>query len=602
MSFKQNRAMHPNLFVNRLRIWIDASIQRRLLVWSTFFWLFSVAVLGLTFWQVGQAQILNETRQRNVQLASVISRDVNAKIGDVFSDIRGFSRRLEQLGPDSDRDYASLLPSPLDLPQHTGAVYIFGSDGDMVYSFEGAPEIPNIGRSGGISSRPPVRPNELIVATYRAASSGGNYLSDVTFNGIERNPVCYVGTRISPTRGNTSVAVFQVDLRDIWQLAELTTIGQSGFAYVVSGQGVVVAHPDPAYLGRRIPTVVEPLVSGFEGSITYMDPLAGERVLAAYSPVGGSTGWGIVIQQGEAELGASVVSTGIFVIGILAALWLVGSVGIVLLVRNFTSPIEELTATTQGIASTGFLAKTTMAYRDDEIGQLSRAFDEMIERLQATEGRVATAAADERNRLARDLHDAVTQTLFSASLISEVLPVLWERNENEGRKRLEEVRQLTRGALAEMRTLLLELRPSAIVEAEMGQLLRQLVESVAGRARIPVTVEVDGQCPIPNEVKVALYRISQEALNNISKHSGASVARVRLLCENGQVMLTVADDGRGFETAGVRPESLGLGIMRERAADIGASLTIESGRGQGTEVKVVWEDEQGKGGFTARTL
>src|SRR5690606_10269796 len=89
------------------------------------------------------------------------------------------------------------------------------------------------------------------------------------------------------------------------------------------------------------------------------------------------------------------------------------------------------------------------------------------------------AVAAERSRIARELHDAVTQTLFAASLIAEVVPNLWERNPNEGRRRLAELRQLTRGALAEMRTLLLELRPSTLAEVELSDLVRQLGEALA---------------------------------------------------------------------------------------------------------------------------
>jgi PAS domain S-box-containing protein len=199
------------------------------------------------------------------------------------------------------------------------------------------------------------------------------------------------------------------------------------------------------------------------------------------------------------------------------------------------------------------------------------------------------ATADERNRLARDLHDAVSQTLFSASLISEVLPKLWEKNPAEGRKRLEEVRQLTRGALAEMRTLLLELRPDSLVEAEIGYLLTQLGESITGRSRVPVQVSVKGTCSFPIEVKIALYRIAQEALNNVVKHAHASEAKVDLLCSGEGFTMKVIDNGKGFITRTVSPASLGIGIMRERAREIGARLSIISSPGKGSIVTVRWK-------------
>jgi PAS domain S-box-containing protein len=198
------------------------------------------------------------------------------------------------------------------------------------------------------------------------------------------------------------------------------------------------------------------------------------------------------------------------------------------------------------------------------------------------------AIAAERSRLARDLHDAVTQTLFSASLIAEVLPRIWERKPEEGTRRLGELRELTRGALAEMRTLLLELRPTALAEAQVGDLLRQLGESVTGRARVPVTVAADDTCEVPLEVKVALYRIAQEALNNVAKHAGASQAQVRLHCDPARVEMCITDDGCGFDVAAVPPDHLGLGIMRERGEAAGATVQIRSQIGQGTEVRVVW--------------
>ena len=198
------------------------------------------------------------------------------------------------------------------------------------------------------------------------------------------------------------------------------------------------------------------------------------------------------------------------------------------------------------------------------------------------------AAAAERSRLARDLHDAVTQTLFSTSLIADVLPRLWERDPAEGRRRLDELRQLTRGALAEMRTLLLELRPASLKEAMLNEVLRQLTEAITGRARVPVTLTIEGLCRPPPDVQIAFYRIAQEALNNIARHAGASQVHVRLRCQPGWIELHISDDGQGFDPTAVSSEHLGLRIMRERAEAIGATLRVNSQPGAGTQILLVW--------------
>lgn len=205
------------------------------------------------------------------------------------------------------------------------------------------------------------------------------------------------------------------------------------------------------------------------------------------------------------------------------------------------------------------------------------------------------ATLQERQRLARDLHDAVSQTLFSASLIAEVLPRLWERHPDEARKHLEEIRQLTRGALAEMRTLLLELRPSALVDANLGDLLHQLAESITGRARIPVSVTIEGECPPLAELKIALYRIAQEALNNVAKHSRSTQAEVNLHCRADKIELIIKDNGKGFDPKRRSPGSLGLSIIQERARGINAEVNVASGPDQGTVITVVWSNNQGEG-------
>lgn len=210
------------------------------------------------------------------------------------------------------------------------------------------------------------------------------------------------------------------------------------------------------------------------------------------------------------------------------------------------------------------------------------------------------AANKERQRLARDLHDAVSQTLFSVSLIAEVLPRIYARDPEQGAARLEELRQLTRGALAEMRTLLLELRPAALAESKLPDLLKQLGEAVTGRARIPVTVTTDGAPELPTDVRLAFYRIAQEALSNIAKHSGAGQASLRLepLEDRPEgARLTVADDGAGFDPAGAGGGRLGLGIMKERAEAVGAHVVVCSAPGDGTTVAVNWAPSESAGGM-----
>jgi signal transduction histidine kinase len=196
------------------------------------------------------------------------------------------------------------------------------------------------------------------------------------------------------------------------------------------------------------------------------------------------------------------------------------------------------------------------------------------------------AAEAERSRLAHELHDAVSQTIFAASVIAETLPRIWERQPERVQQGLEQLQRLTRGALSEMRTLLYELRPAALVQAELGSLLQQLTDAVAGRSHLRLALRVEGACTLSPEVKVAFYRIAQEALNNVSKHAQAEQVEITLRCQPRQVVLQVSDNGCGFDPTQASPDRLGLKIMKERAHAIGARLEIESISSQGTTITV----------------
>ena len=237
--------------------------------------------------------------------------------------------------------------------------------------------------------------------------------------------------------------------------------------------------------------------------------------------------------------------------------------------------------------------------RTFELSEANLRLVNEIEQRQKAEDALATKAVEdaitaERTRLARDLHDAVTQTLFSASLIAEILPELWDMDEAEARKSTEELRQLTRGALAEMRTLLLELRPAALTQARFPDLLKQLSEALIGRARLPIELEVKGEYEMPPEVKVAFYRIAQESLNNIVKYARATQVEIKLNQECCNVHFEIRDNGTGFDVTMVKPTSLGMNIMRERAESIHAELRITSNPGKGTTVSLDWNEDMAK--------
>lgn len=192
------------------------------------------------------------------------------------------------------------------------------------------------------------------------------------------------------------------------------------------------------------------------------------------------------------------------------------------------------------------------------------------------------AATEERQRLARDLHDAVNQSLWTAALSAEsLLNDVEEGSDFHGR--LDRLRQLTRGALSEMRELLLELRPSELAAVELRDLIEHLLHALGGRRRINVTSNLE-RVKLSPDLNIALYRIAQQALSNMEQHAGASAIDVQLLA-GPPVMLRIADDGVGFNQSEVPSGHLGLRIMRERAEAIGATISIESGT-DGTTVMV----------------
>lgn len=196
------------------------------------------------------------------------------------------------------------------------------------------------------------------------------------------------------------------------------------------------------------------------------------------------------------------------------------------------------------------------------------------------------AVARERHRLANDLHDAVTQTVFSMNLTAQSALLLLHRDSPKVFVQLERLRQLAQSALSEMELLISELRPEKMTTGGLASALRQYLANGRLSESLSVTVEIDGDAALDPAEEQGLFRIVQEALNNVVKHAQASRASVRLhLAE--PLWIEVEDQGRGFDLRRAQHGSgVGLTGMRERAAEIGWHLQISTAPGAGTRIRL----------------
>jgi signal transduction histidine kinase len=198
------------------------------------------------------------------------------------------------------------------------------------------------------------------------------------------------------------------------------------------------------------------------------------------------------------------------------------------------------------------------------------------------------AALEERQRLARELHDSVSQALYGIGLGSRTARTLLDREDSPERvaEWLEYVLSLAEAGLTEMRALIFELRPESLETEGLIAALKQQAAALEARHEIPVRAALGEEPDLPLETKEALYRIAQEALHNTVKHARATSADLKLECDAWGIALHVSDDGAGFDPEGDFSGHLGLKSMRERAARLGGTLRVESTLGEGTSIRV----------------
>ena len=190
------------------------------------------------------------------------------------------------------------------------------------------------------------------------------------------------------------------------------------------------------------------------------------------------------------------------------------------------------------------------------------------------------AALEERHRLARELHDSVSQALFSLTLQTRAVELSLTADESDvalALRGIAQIRDLTRGALAEMRALIFQLRPDALHEEGLVSALRRHAAAVEAKAQLRIRVEgPDYELPLPTHVETQLFRVAQEALHNVVQHAAATSVTVRILPVNDDLVVEIEDDGCGFDPRAEHPGHLGLRSMAERLAEIGGTLEVRS--------------------------
>jgi signal transduction histidine kinase len=311
-----------------------------------------------------------------------------------------------------------------------------------------------------------------------------------------------------------------------------------------------------------------------------------------------NNGWGLVIGEPwsqviePAQIALRPVTI-VVVIGLIVVAFIV-SVG----VRRVTDPIQNLVVQTRQVAAGDYDAQVKLS-RIKEIKELGMAFNEMVEQVRKYRAGVRQYVADitrtqeeERKRIARELHDDTVQSLIAMGQRIELVKETLD-DPDEGRSRLTELRTMVTGAIASVRQFSRDLRPLTLEDLGLIAAMQYQVNQLAQTEGIEVNLNVDGEAEgLPPDMEVAIYRILQEALNNVKKHAHATRVDVSAAFTAREVKLTVYDNGNGFEVPETLTDfasngSFGMMGLQERAMLFGGNIYVHSVIDKGTTVQLV---------------
>lgn len=286
---------------------------------------------------------------------------------------------------------------------------------------------------------------------------------------------------------------------------------------------------------------------------------------------------------------------------LIMALFFIGAAALTLWLsqRFLARPITDMLGGVRAITA-GDLDVSVPVTSNDELGELAASFNLMTDELnrrtrelaqtsaelQLKETQVKVAALEERQRLARELHDSVSQALYGIALGARTAQAQLERDPAKLAEPLDYILSLAEAGLSEMRALIFELRPESLQNEGLVAALTKQSDALRARYKLDVVTRFDPEPDIPLEAKEALYRIAQEAMHNVAKHAHATRVELSLQEKDGKLTLEIRDNGKGFDPSREFPGHLGMKSMPERAAQIGGTFHIESQPNAGTVITV----------------
>lgn len=369
--------------------------------------------------------------------------------------------------------------------------------------------------------------------------------------------------------------------------------GDEEFAYLVDSSGRAIFHPDAGLVAQELSDrpVVTSVIAGQTGGMVWTAP-TGERLVQGYAPVPG-TGWGLVVREPWEVVVEPVRTYGIGLA--LVSLLALGTAAVLLVVgvRRVTRPIAHLAAQIRRLASGERLQRPPDSGLE-EIEMLSGSFEQMAEQVESYRagmrrylGSVTASQEDERRRIARELHDETVQNLLAIQRTLEL-----QQADASDPERLEQLQQMVEQTVRGLREISRDLRPMILEDLGLLPALRELLKAAPQDGGWSAQLLVKGdETALEADQQLALYRITQEALTNVRKHAKATRVVVGLSYEPERVLLTIEDDGIGFDPPGsltrlAQGGSFGLLGIQERVWAIGGELQVVSSPRQGTQIRV----------------